>query len=84
LKGEALTKNDFFVLVAGVLAVPADSLSLESTPDQIPSWDSLAQVTMCMALEQTLHIKLTMTDMLSIKSLSDFVDVLGKHSVTLD
>jgi acyl carrier protein len=79
-----VTKNDFFELVAGVLTVPADSLSLESTPDQIPSWDSLAQVTMCTALEQTLNIQFSMADMLSIKSLSDFVDVLGKHSVTLD
>ncbi len=79
-----MTKDDFFELIADVLIVDADSLSLESTPDQIPSWDSLAQVTMCAALEQTLNIQFSMADMLSIKSLSDFVDVLGKHSVTLD
>jgi len=79
-----VTKKDFIELVAGVLNVHADSLSLESTPDQIPSWDSLAQVTMCTALEQTLNIQFSMADMLSIKSISDFVDVLGKHSVTLN
>ena len=79
-----MNKKIFFDLVAGVLAVPADSLSLESTPDQIPSWDSLAQLTMCMALEQTLNIQFSMADMLSIKSLSELVDVLGKHSITLE
>lgn len=79
-----MNKIDFFEIVSGILAVPANSLSMESTPDQIPSWDSLAQVTICAALEQTLNIEFSIAEMLSMKSISDFVEALRKHGVTFD
>jgi acyl carrier protein len=81
--GIKMTKNDFFELISGVLTVPVEELSLESTPEQIAQWDSLAQVAMCTAFEQTLNIQFSMSDMLSIKSLSNLVDVLEKHNVSL-
>ena len=79
-----MTKTDFFGLVASVLNVPVNCLSPESTPDEISSWDSLAQVTICAALEQTLNIQFSMTDMLSIKALSDFFDLLEKHGISME
>ena len=77
-----MNKNDLFEIVSSVLSVPADSLSLESSPNNIPSWDSLAQVTLCAALEQNLNIQFSMEEMLSIKSISDIVDTLQKHNIT--
>ena len=79
-----MTKNDFFEIVASILNVPTDSLKLDSTPGQIPSWDSLAHVSMCAAMEQSLNIQFSMAEMLSIKSLSDMVDMLTKHGIILD
>jgi acyl carrier protein len=41
-----------FDIVARTFRVPRGTISLESTPDTIPSWDSLQQVHLILALEE--------------------------------
>lgn len=70
-----------FEIVAGVLDVPVDQLSLDTGPKTLPKWDSLAHVTIAAAVEQTYAIQLTMSEILSIHSIANMRDVVRKHGV---
>jgi acyl carrier protein len=41
-----------FDIVAQTFRIPRGSVSLESSPDTIPAWDSLQQVHLILALEE--------------------------------
>lgn len=72
--------NDLFNLVAGILGVSSKELSLESGPENLSQWDSLAQITIVSAIEQQYKIKLNMPEILSIRSISDLQELIEKHS----
>ena len=79
-----MTKNEMFTIVASVLNVPVEELSLDSGPDTIQQWDSLAHITMFSALEGSLGFKFSMSEMLSVKTLSDLIETIEKHNVSVD
>jgi acyl carrier protein len=70
-------------LIAGVLNVSPDQLSMESGPKNVPKWDSLAHVTIAAAVEQTYDVVLTMPEILSIRTIASLQEVLQKHGVAL-
>ena len=71
--------EDLFNLVAGILGVPTEELSLESGPENLSKWDSLAQITIVSAIEQQYKITLSMPEILSIRSISDLQELIEKH-----
>ena len=71
--------NDVLQLIANVINEPVEELDAESGPDTLASWDSLAHVSLIAAVEQTYRIKLTMQEMLAIKTVADLLQVLKKH-----
>lgn len=76
-----MTNKDLFELVAGVINVPVEKLTLKSGPDDFQEWDSIAHVTLCTAIEQTCNILLTMPEMLSIRCVEDLKQTLKKHGI---
>ena len=72
--------DDLFNLVAGILGVSSEELSLESGPENLSKWDSLAQITIVSAIEQQYTIKLNMPEILSIRSISDLQELIEKHN----
>lgn len=68
-------------LIASVLNVPIETLRQESGPENTGEWDSLAHIGIIAALEQTLEVKLTMPEILSITNIADLRVVLEKHGV---
>lgn len=62
--------NDrLYQTVAEVLGVPFDSLSEESSPDFIPSWDSLNHLNLVMALESEFGVSLSAEDVLDMRNM---------------
>ncbi len=69
-------------LVATVLDVSPDQLTMESGPRTVSKWDSLAHVTIAAAVEQTYKVELTMPEILSVRSIANLQEVLRKHGVS--
>jgi acyl carrier protein len=68
-------------LVASVIDVPASELNAQSGPGAVPAWDSLAHVTIVAAVEQTYGVKLSMPEILAIRSIDGLRQLLEKHGV---
>jgi acyl carrier protein len=72
--------NDrLYQTIAGVLDVPADSLSEGSSPDTISTWDSLNHLNLVMALESEFGISLSIDDTLEMGSVALIRDIVRKH-----
>ena len=76
-------KPNLLEIVAGVLGISPDQLTMESGPKTVSEWDSLAHITIAAAVEQTYHVELTMPEILSIQSVTDLLDVLQGHGVAV-
>jgi acyl carrier protein len=56
-------------VVADVLGVDAETLNDDSSPDTLPSWDSLAHLNLVMALEKEFDVTLSPDDILEMMSM---------------
>ncbi|MFL5733182.1 MAG: acyl carrier protein [Chloroflexia bacterium] len=65
--------------IAGVLDVAPDSLTEESSPETIPTWDSLNHLNLVMALESEFGISLSIDETLEMGSVALIRDIARKH-----
>lgn len=72
------TEKEFLAFVAGILEVPAESLSLESAYESVPEWDSVMQLRLVMELTAEYGIDIPVDEMADIKSLGQFYAYLNK------
>lgn len=70
-------------LVASVLDVDVRLLSDESSPATVDGWDSLAQVSLVSAVEETYDVTLSTADMRSAYTLGDFRRILSAKGVAV-
>jgi acyl carrier protein len=63
-------------IVASALNVPLESLSQDSSMQNVPQWDSLAQLTICLTLEERFHFKMDMDTIATATSLGQLVACL--------
>lgn len=69
-------------VAAGVFRVPPDAVSLDSTPDNTPGWDSLAHLMLAAALERTFSVSLAPADIVGISSLRDALRLVSPNGGT--
>ncbi len=55
-------------------------ISYETSPDDIPDWDSLTQVLLVEEIEKTFHISIDMDDVFKIRTFGDFVQTVEKNT----
>lgn len=60
-------------IVADVLILELDEVSVESTMETLPDWDSMATVQIVMKIETTFGVRLHYKDIADIKSVGDLV-----------
>ena len=68
---------------AVVLKVENGCLTDESSPDNIPSWDSLSAVRLVTAIEETFNVELSTTEILRMRNIGMARDVLRRKGVTV-
>ncbi len=68
-------------IVARVLGIEPNELTDESSPDNIPSWDSFNGLIMVSELEKNYCVKFTMDEVTSITRFADIRACLMKHGV---
>ena len=66
------TEKDFLGFVAGILEVPAESLSLETAYESIPQWDSVMQLRLVLELSGEYGVEIPVDEIADIKTLSGF------------
>lgn len=83
MKASGVSDNHLYRTIAEVLGVALDLLSAESSPDTIPSWDSLNHLNLVMALEGEFGVSLSVEDALAMRTVAEMRTVLQKHGVAV-
>ena len=68
-------------LMASVFHLPVSELSLESTPDNTPQWDSLSHLTLITKLEEHYRISISHEDAVQLLSVADIDKYLNTKSI---
>jgi len=64
------------------LQVPASSLSLQSSPETVESWDSVRHLDLVLALEQEFHLQFEPEEIDQMKNAERIVDILSAKTPT--
>ena len=70
-------------VIGSILGVPTESLSDESSLENVEAWDSLRQLSILLALESAYGITITTDQALDMNSISAIKVVLANHGVEL-
>ena len=68
--------------MATTLKVPVAKISPDTRDEDLPSWDSLGQVNLMMALEQTFDLYIEVEDFERLKSVPTILDYLARQGLS--
>ena len=71
-----MNKKDLFQLIASLLNVEADEVTIDTSPDDFSNWDSFKHMELLLAIEDKYSIKLTDIQIAKIKNVQDIHDTL--------
>jgi acyl carrier protein len=69
-------------LIATTLKVPPAKITPTTQAEDLPSWDSLGQVNLIMALEQTFDVYIEVEEFANLNSVPAILEHLGKNGVS--
>ena len=72
------TDKEFLSFVAGVLDVPAESISLDTAYESIPEWDSVMQLRLTLEIGTEYDVEIPVDEIAEIKTLGAFYQYLNK------
>lgn len=70
------TEKEFLSFVAGVLDVPAESISLDTAYESIPEWDSVMQLRLTLEIGSKYDVEIPVDEIADIKTLGGFYKYL--------
>ena len=70
-------KETFLTVAAKVLGVAPETLSDASSPESVPTWDSLNGLLLVSELEKSFDVTFTMDEILAVERLGDFRALLA-------
>ena len=71
-------------LMSRLLEIEASTITDETSPSTVPTWDSFNGLLLASELEKTFNIKFTMDEVVAVKSVKDIKEALGRHGVVLE
>jgi len=66
-------------VASDVLNVPVQDLSRDSSPETVLTWDSVAHLTLVLAVEQELGIRFDVEELDRMTTVGDLADAAGRH-----
>lgn len=72
-----ITAADVVEVVARELGTPAEMIGVDASAADVPAWDSLGHVRVCMAIETTFDVVIDLDSMESVKSVGGIVDFVN-------
>ena len=76
-------QTKLYQLIAIILSVEPHTITEQSSPDNIPEWDSLNGIMMVTELEKPFNVKFTMDEVMAVQNVKDIKDSLRKHGVQI-
>lgn len=76
-------ENKLKEVMARVFNVAVESITVNSSPDTVESWDSLRHMNLVLALEQEFNVELSDDQVVEIMNYQLIKIVLGEHGVEL-
>lgn len=67
------TKDTIIGIIAGVLKVDSAQISLESGVGDLPSWDSLAQLSILQSVQDEFDVEFEPEEMMDIENVGDII-----------
>ena len=68
-------------IIATTLKVPADRITEHTVNEDLPAWDSLGQVNLVMAIEQTFDLVIEVEDFEQLQSVPSILAYLDRQGV---
>lgn len=68
-------------LGAEAFKLPVEKLTLSSSPENTPGWDSLGHMVFITAIEKAFSVKLSMKEIMKVETLGHAVDLLKKKEI---
>lgn len=68
-------------ILARVLEIPEESITDETGPEKVASWDSFNGLLLVSELEEAFGVEFTMEEVTSVKTVRDIKATLLKHGV---
>lgn len=71
-------------ILSRVLEIEEDSITDETSPDNVESWDSFNALVLVSELEKSFNVKFTMDEVIATKCVKDIKDSLTRHGIRLE
>ena len=71
-------EQKIFEIVSQIMGVPLESVTLASSAENIPTWDSLKHMNLVLALEQTFDIHFSEEQIVELTRVETIQAVVGK------
>lgn len=69
-------------LLADVTGAPSEKLGPQSTPANTPGWDSVANLSFMVSVEEEFGVEILTNEAMQIRSLGDMAQLLRQKGVT--
>jgi len=76
-----MSDDRLYQVLADVLDVQPDSICEDSSPESIPSWDSLNHLNVVMALDMEFDIRLSLDEAVALRNVGSIRATLRNHGV---
>lgn len=71
-------------VLSNVLNVEKETITNETSPDNVEMWDSLTGLMLVTELESQFNVKFSMEEIVAIKNVGDIKKSLNRHGVALN
>ncbi|HLC74251.1 MAG TPA: acyl carrier protein [Candidatus Nanoarchaeia archaeon] len=68
-------------ILARVLEISNESITDETSPASVPSWDSFNGLMLVSELEREFNVHFTMEEVVAVKNVKDIKEALQRHGV---
>jgi len=79
-----MNENKLFEIVARVFNIPINEINYESNPENIENWDSFTGYVLLDEIETNFNVTFTMDELLEIKKIDDFKNILKKKGINFE
>ena len=82
--GDRMMSEKLYNIISKIFSVPITEINDESNPETIESWDSLNLYMLIDDIETEFNVKFTLEEILEIKNVGDFKNLLVNHGCELN
>ena len=76
-------EQKLYGIISDVLKVDASTITDESSPDNIATWDSFNGLMLVTELEKGFNVKFTMEEIMLVKNVKDIKESLNVHGIDI-